>query len=325
MTNSSVRTISNMIAAQPCDDGIYMVRTTYPETDALNAQGQIWRFDWNLDNENPFRCVLNTNDTLVALWASAKGRLWTTTARGMVWTTADVQWPPHTWKPLDYDVLDPAMPWKVTSLPKLSVKKIDPIVNAVWGASDDCVFAGTYQGAVYVWNGKAWTESATGATHGINAVHGSGPKDVWAVGERGTILHYDGRTWARIPYPGDDDPSDGLTAVRALPGGEAVMCGRAGRVLRGGRDGLEVVTETKKSLYGLAYFQERVIIAAGDDGVLELKKNRVSTIKDTFAAVGVFECRHLLLFVQPFQENGPGVVIHDPKGETPWMLTFLKE
>jgi photosystem II stability/assembly factor-like uncharacterized protein len=267
--------------------------------------------------------VLNTNDTLVALWASPAGNLWATSARGMMWTTASVRWPPPTWAPLDYDVLDPKLPWTVTSLPKLARKRIDPIINAVWGVSDDFVLAGTFQGSIYVWNGSGWLEMPTPSPHGINHIHGQGAQDVWAVGERGTILHYDGKTWRRIPYPGDDDPTDGLTGVRALPGGEVVICGRAGRVLRGGRDGLEIVAEAGTSFYGVAAFRERLILA-GRDAIFELIKNRVSTIRDTFGAVGAFECRNLLLFAEPNQEDGPGVVIYDPDAETPWSGSYLE-
>jgi hypothetical protein len=32
----------------------------------------------------------------------------------------------------------------------------------------------------------------------LNAVWGSGPKDVWAVGDGGTIVHYDGTVWQRV-------------------------------------------------------------------------------------------------------------------------------
>ena len=31
--------------------------------------------------------------------------------------------------------------------------------------------------------------------HTFTAIWGSGPNDVWAVGEHGTLLHYDGKSW----------------------------------------------------------------------------------------------------------------------------------
>ena len=39
------------------------------------------------------------------------------------------------------------------------------------------------------------------STSWLVSVWGSGPTDVWAVGEGGTILHYDGGTWTDMSDP----------------------------------------------------------------------------------------------------------------------------
>lgn len=323
MSNTEVRTICNVIDAQPTDTGIVVVRTTYAETDAMNAVGQIWRHAWNLDSDDPYDGVLNTNDTLVALWTSPKNALWVTSARGLVWTTAPCSWPTAPPSGFTLESYDPKLQWRVAKLPPLDNGRGHAIVNAIWGASDDDVHLGTYQGLIYHWDGKSWTQQYGDDWGGINKIHGVRGGAVFAVGEKGTILVQDKQRWRKLPYPGDPSSNDGLTGVRVLPSGEVYVCGRSGRLLHGSSQGIEVLLETSHSLYGLAWFKERIILAGGDDGVLELKGKRVVPLRDTFAAVGVFENRDWLACVEPFQEDGSGIVIYAPGKPDRWTGSYF--
>jgi hypothetical protein len=62
----------------------------------------------------------------------------------------------------------------------------------------------------------------------LRAVHGSGPNDVWAVGDRGTILHFDGAAWSPVP----SGVLDRLTGVWAASPSEAWISGTNGALLR---------------------------------------------------------------------------------------------
>ena len=62
----------------------------------------------------------------------------------------------------------------------------------------------------------------------LRAVHGSGPNDVWAVGDRGTILHFDGAAWNPVP----SGVLDRLTGVWAAGPSEAWVSGTNGAILR---------------------------------------------------------------------------------------------
>ncbi len=48
-----------------------------------------------------------------------------------------------------------------------------------------------------------WTAMASGTFASLQAVWGNGPTDVYAVGTNGTIIHYDGTTWAPLQTLGD--------------------------------------------------------------------------------------------------------------------------
>ncbi len=57
-----------------------------------------------------------------------------------------------------------------------------------------------------------WIRVDSGTTHTLEAIHGTGPNDVWAVGQAGTILHFDGIKWS----PVDSGTGENLKAVWTL-------------------------------------------------------------------------------------------------------------
>jgi hypothetical protein len=97
------------------------------------------------------------------------------------------------------------------------------------------------------WNGTSWSIVAgvslpAGASGVLNAIGGSGPDDLWAVGymlsadqsqESLLIEHFDGTQWATVPFPSQDSVCDpGLsdcfldaTAVAASAPGDAWLAG----------------------------------------------------------------------------------------------------
>ncbi len=316
-TKKRTREISNIIAVQARPDGLYVVNTSYEESDALHAVGQLWRSDW--DPTGGFNTVLNTNDTLANLWISSTDQIWVGSSRGNVWTTASVRWPAHREKDLDWSPEGSGLDWEVTTLPDHQKHGYVPNITALWGAADDSVYAGTFKGTIYHWNGHKWIENETGVDSGINGIHGTGPTTVFAVGDRGVILHFDGKRWKRLPYPADCGEDDALTGVRMVSPGEAFISGRQGRVLHGGPAGFEILAETRFKFYGLARLRGRIILAAGNDGVAELKRNRVTILRDTFAAAGVFETGNTLAFVEPAQPDGPCMITYDPARDEPWL------
>src|SRR5207247_1617618 len=68
-----------------------------------------------------------------------------------------------------------------------------------WAAGRAAAWVVGAGGTLLRWDGARFS-SVTGAPPGVllRAVWGSGPQDVWAVGQ-GALLHYDGAAWARLP------------------------------------------------------------------------------------------------------------------------------
>jgi hypothetical protein len=73
------------------------------------------------------------------------------------------------------------------------------------------------------WNGHRWrlTDVAPPGSPGsaLNAVGGTSPTDLWAVGNQGDqtlVEHFDGESWSVVPSPNGDAPTSGLAAVVAV-------------------------------------------------------------------------------------------------------------
>jgi hypothetical protein len=78
-----------------------------------------------------------------------------------------------------------------------------PPLNAVWGSAANEVWAAGDGGALLRWNGSAWGRAATPATRRLTAVSGTGPANLWIGGERGFIGRWDGGEWRAHPVAED--------------------------------------------------------------------------------------------------------------------------
>lgn len=73
-------------------------------------------------------------------------------------------------------------------------------LSAIWGSAPDDVWVVGERGTIAHYDGESWSLKDSGIPERLHSVHGSGPTDVWAVGEEGAILHWDGESWS-MPQP----------------------------------------------------------------------------------------------------------------------------
>jgi hypothetical protein len=66
---------------------------------------------------------------------------------------------------------------------------------AIWGTSATNAFAVSAGGRIVHFDGTSWSAIASPTTGRLGAVGGTGPNDVWAVGDT-VALHYDGTKWS---------------------------------------------------------------------------------------------------------------------------------
>lgn len=90
-----------------------------------------------------------------------------------------------------------------------------------------------------VWQGGAagWERlrAGTGGGESISGLWGFGEKDVYAVGPRGLLLHWDGTTWRR----GESGTTRALSAIWGKGPEDLFLVGEEGTLLHGGRRGAD--------------------------------------------------------------------------------------
>ena len=96
-------------------------------------------------------------------------------------------------------------------------------LNAVWGVGKNDVYAVGEWGTVLHYNGSTWTSMASGTTATLNGVWGSGKDDIFVAGS-GVVVHYDGTTWSAIGSPP-------LNAVWGSSGSDVFFVGQYGIIL----------------------------------------------------------------------------------------------
>jgi hypothetical protein len=97
----------------------------------------------------------------------------------------------------------------------------------VWGSSGKDVFAVGDFGAIVHYDGSAWSAMASGSNGLLSSVWGSGGKDVFAVGVSGTILHYNGSFWSAMR----SGTNQAVIGLWGSSGNDVYAVGDAGTIL----------------------------------------------------------------------------------------------
>jgi photosystem II stability/assembly factor-like uncharacterized protein len=77
-------------------------------------------------------------------------------------------------------------------------------LNAVWGLSDNDMYAVGDYGSILHFDGSAWTPMTSGTNKYLNSISGSDDNNIWASGfnpnnGETVLLHYDGKSWKEDP------------------------------------------------------------------------------------------------------------------------------
>ncbi len=68
-------------------------------------------------------------------------------------------------------------------------------LRAVWGASSHEIFAAGDAGTLLRFDGARWVRYPFRVSQSLHALHGTAPENVWAVGEAGAAARFDGSDW----------------------------------------------------------------------------------------------------------------------------------
>ena len=139
-------------------------------------------------------------------------------------------------------------------------------LRGVWGSSASNVFAVGDSGVVLRYNGTAWTRMTTGTTAQLNDVWGSGPSDVYAATATGRLLRFNGTAWSFVS--GVQAPG-ALRAVWGSAANNVYAVGDGGMMMRyNGSSWSRVRLPTRDVLYAVWGTGASNVYAAGGGGAL---------------------------------------------------------
>lgn len=99
--------------------------------------------------------------------------------------------------------------------------------SGVWGSSASHVFAVGNRGTIVHFDGSRWNRQKSGTGKDLAAVWVASPTDAFAVGLDGVILHFDGRGWEKQK----SGTSKSLLAVWGSSASDVYAVGRDGTIL----------------------------------------------------------------------------------------------
>lgn len=137
-------------------------------------------------------------------------------------------------------------------------------LRSVWGADAKNVWAVGNDGTIVKWDGATWTKQVSVTTEPLYGVYGTGPNNVWAVGWGGTIVKWDGSTWSTQ----SSGTTDHLTSIYGVDAKNVWAVGINGTIVKW--DGSTWTTQasgTTNHLLGV-YGADANVWAVGDKGTI---------------------------------------------------------
>ena len=156
-----------------------------------------------------------TTKTYFGVWAADTAHAWAV-GTGLISTFVDGTWQESVVAPTYFGVwgLDASHVWIVGASGSILFwdganlfEQNSPILNdvnvnaiSIGGADPSDVWVGTRDssnvGSILFWDGEGWTTQFSGGQFtGVRGIVALSPSDVWAVGDNGMTLHFDGSAW----------------------------------------------------------------------------------------------------------------------------------
>lgn len=124
---------------------------------------------------------------------------------------------------------------------------IDSDLWDVWGASPQDIYAVGEYGKIMHYNGSTWSQlQGISNRQALNAIWGASAQDIFIVGDFGTILHYNGSGWVEQ----NSGTQETLFGVWGMSGGDVYAVGMHGTILH--YDGTAWVVEDSATQINLS-------------------------------------------------------------------------
>lgn len=105
-----------------------------------------------------------------------------------------------------------------------------PTLNSIWAAATNSVWAVGENGTTLNWNGTAWRRIPSPTVSSLRAIWGTAANNVWVVGDNGLLMRWNGSAWTRTST--GMPPGLGLNDVHGSGANDVWAVGDEGTVLR---------------------------------------------------------------------------------------------
>jgi hypothetical protein len=176
---------------------------------------------------------------------------------------------------------------------------VDAQLMGIWGVSDAAVYTWGKAGPedrLFRFDGKTWTRMPSPGN--VSVLHGLSPDLLYAVGYDGLLARWDGRAWTRLQVPAKSH----FTGLFVAGPDEVYATTEKGELWEGTSHGWAKRAGGFDTLLDVAKFKGEVWVAGGDDGLLRLKSttNELECIKPNIHAKSFDTRGNLLITTKDF-------------------------
>lgn len=138
-------------------------------------------------------------------------------------------------------------------------------LRGVWGSDASHVWAVGDAGTIVAWNGHAWTAQPSGVTAQLDGIWGSDENNVWAVGENGLIIRWDGSSWQAQ----SSGTASQLHGIWGATGSDIWAVGQSGTIIKwDGTTWTPQISGTTQDLFATFGLTAQDVWAVGAQGTL---------------------------------------------------------
>ena len=101
-------------------------------------------------------------------------------------------------------------------------------LNSIWGSSETNIYAVGNEGTILKYDGANWSSDTSSTSKTLNGIWGSGKSNIYAVGEEGTILYCNGTNWSSVT----SGTSNTLYAIWGSDESHIYAAGEEGTILK---------------------------------------------------------------------------------------------
>ncbi|HZF50090.1 MAG TPA: DUF4215 domain-containing protein, partial [Polyangiaceae bacterium] len=137
---------------------------------------------------------------------------------------------------------------------------------SVWGSGPNDVFAVGDSGTILHYDGQSWRSVDAKTSENLGGVWGSGPNDVFAVGDSGTIVHHDGQSWQSM----DSKTLEPLTSVWGSGPNDVFAVGDFGTIQHyDGQSWVPMSSNPLELFFGVWGSGPKDVFAVSDFGIIQ--------------------------------------------------------